>query len=158
MTMSELEAIKERQLNRPYPKMFGSSEVREKYDQMERNIDALIEMVDYRDKRIKELDLMLKNTERHLANEATLHAEAAKQLEQVREWQPIETAPKDGSEVLVCGWNVCGGVKKQVVRVGRWSSNCWQTGHAYNGFMYTTHWMPLPDPPEAIIGSDDDGN
>ena len=73
------------------------------------------------------------------------------------EWQPIETAPKDGTKILVftamgeiemSEWYVSknyrydhieGDVYKKVLdeEVGLWNSN------------YPTHWMPLPKPPSA---------
>lgn len=79
------------------------------------------------------------------------------------EWQPIETAPKDGS--LFIGW----------VSAARWSSPdgecssyghdvsqvdfCWWTPNKGNGFFDNgagqigdeqdvTHWMPLPEAPK----------
>ena len=69
------------------------------------------------------------------------------------EWQPIETAPKDGTKILVHGpmkedpatatphdrtyTEVCPWY------LGRWTVT-WKVGHGE-----PTHWMPLPDPPEA---------
>lgn len=63
-------------------------------------------------------------------------------------WQPIETAPKDGSEVLIYG-DLGGRVK-----VCWWNGAHWQWeydndvtyGQAIQS-EYATHWMPLPAPP-----------
>jgi hypothetical protein len=57
-------------------------------------------------------------------------------------WQPIETAPKDGRDVLVC-YAVRDG---QRVVCGRWLR--WQKRWITDiGFVPATHWMPLPAPP-----------
>lgn len=55
------------------------------------------------------------------------------------EWQPIETGPKDGTEIL--GWD-----GHEVVTVSWCESHEWSTGYA--GFYKITHWMPLPQPPK----------
>lgn len=57
------------------------------------------------------------------------------------EWQPIETAPKDGTKILAFNkWGEYG--------VAEWveSQQCWFAG--YDDFTAPTHWMPLPEPPE----------
>lgn len=67
------------------------------------------------------------------------------------EWRPIESAPKDGSDVLV--------VNDRGIFVAQWNEdgpdNCldefWHVRdgkywHDLRG-MKPTHWMPLPDPP-----------
>ena len=66
------------------------------------------------------------------------------------QWQPIETAPKDGTAILV------------------------NTGYAHDAWQYVTahyrndlwvaccsssivrpsHWMPLPEPPQALNGAE----
>ena len=72
------------------------------------------------------------------------------------EWQPIETAPKDGTSFL--GWD--GKYVTEMI----WASHEDDDGHvgwccagfSYGGVLYDlhylplgepTHWMPLPDPP-----------
>lgn len=63
------------------------------------------------------------------------------------EWQPIETAPKDGTKVLL--WD-------DGVTIGEWSENVhpWNDGNWWvEGGQVTTqtatHWMPLPEPPKG---------
>lgn len=66
------------------------------------------------------------------------------------EWQPIETAPKDGSTFLV--WDSYYGT-----RIGRyfrradhddWLSYMDASGGSSKGGMRATHWKPLPEPPK----------
>ena len=65
------------------------------------------------------------------------------------DWQPIETAPKDGTLILVytglshriCRWYVpSAGLRRGM--------GCWSPAHGTNQ-IHTTHWMPLPPPPGA---------
>ena len=63
------------------------------------------------------------------------------------EWQPIETAPKDGTRVLVySSWVV------KATDIARWIGpphNIWKRDRE-GDVVKATHWMPLPDPPAAI--------
>lgn len=65
-------------------------------------------------------------------------------------WQPIETAPKDESVILLSLPKV-GALKDEGARrvfEGRWNYNQ-QTFTSVNGFIIhdvATHWMPLPEP------------
>ena len=74
-------------------------------------------------------------------------------------WQPIETAPKDGSDMLLYGHGVLrsGGVYAKGHHVG-WSQV------ARDGSIYwatrdpavdcePTHWRPLPEPPSAMLAA-----
>jgi hypothetical protein len=71
------------------------------------------------------------------------------------QWQPIETAPKDGTKILICGNNFEG------VLIGYW----WDHQTISNGKVTYSHqrwashfigllepdpkfWMPLPIPPK----------
>lgn len=73
------------------------------------------------------------------------------------EWKPIETAPRDGTEILLC-WIDEGGPNDTVQMlwddeaqnamfshiIGMWrtfSGSCTWTEHNGGG---PTHWMPLP--------------
>lgn len=59
-------------------------------------------------------------------------------------WQPIETAPKDGTWVLLYeqpqpGWSA-------PAHVAQWSRGEWQEAGEY-GVNDATHWQPLPEAP-----------
>jgi hypothetical protein len=84
----------------------------------------------------------------------------------VMEWQPIETAPKDGTEILV--WR-----EDQGIFLARWTAPCefltdaecekmgdaadqedWFAadfvwGYRVEGDLLPTKWRPLPEPPTA---------
>lgn len=65
-------------------------------------------------------------------------------------WRPIETAPKDGTPIIIArptwflpeeGWHVV-----------RWDDDCWtvhdgKSDHTLRG-PTPTHWMPVPDAPQ----------
>lgn len=75
------------------------------------------------------------------------------------EWQPIESAPKDGTPVLICRPNASRKKVCEAVWATPWDGapddQCyWMTPHGVAGRGYTilptsvTHWMPLPPPPK----------
>lgn len=87
------------------------------------------------------------------------------------EWQPIETAPKDGTHILVhddIGYSVAAWEDRQngpgasgVVQPPGWRACAkgtmvddegWDTGHGYKLELEPTHWMPLPAPPASSGG------
>ncbi len=66
------------------------------------------------------------------------------------EWQSIETAPRDGTEILAFGlrngepvfavtWWRKSGPKRMYIGWGEFNKQYWPA----------THWMPLPEPPEG---------
>jgi hypothetical protein len=59
-------------------------------------------------------------------------------------WQPIETAPKDGTEVLVTEGTTFAVASYDLY--GGWRD---MGDMGWGGMCYTqpTHWMPLPSPP-----------
>ena len=81
------------------------------------------------------------------------------------DWQPIETAPRDGTYVLLAGGNCKGDEDDNDGRqvVAQWTNylNChtdtnygkwqfaWYDGGYFGEYVKPTHWMPLPDPPQA---------
>lgn len=70
----------------------------------------------------------------------------------MREWQPIETAPKDGSPMMLwhvnwkcpisCVWDRVNGVNNDFPWREITCSNRWP-------MQSFTHWMPLIDPPKS---------
>jgi hypothetical protein len=94
------------------------------------------------------------------------------------DWQPIDTAPKDGRAVLLLsaadGWDdpLNGPVQRAaMVFIGAWDADgtswvdrdgglggyadhlgvtgVWSVGHGWLQPTEVTHWMPLPEPPRA---------
>ena len=69
------------------------------------------------------------------------------------DWQPIETAPKDGERILLA-WGI------DAIEIGWWKHNG-RTQRSYFAIDHEmddyeladdqpTHWMPLPLPPQAF--------
>lgn len=58
------------------------------------------------------------------------------------EWQPIETAPKDETRVLL------GRAGVPSLHTAFWRGGVWHCGNL-SYFNNPTHWMPLPAPPVA---------
>lgn len=91
------------------------------------------------------------------------------------EWQPIETAPMDGTRIIVGGKSPDGNSAFDVVGQAYWrkeikyakdSPRCdepagfyWASDNTRNGkcSWYVTHWMPLPPVPSnaALTGRGD---
>lgn len=71
--------------------------------------------------------------------------------ERLGAWQPIETAPRDGTWVLLTGGSIAYGWcedDKPPMAVGQRAGDCWQfawydSGY-YGKYENPTHWMPLP--------------
>lgn len=76
----------------------------------------------------------------------------------MKEWQPIETAPKDGTELLLYERRERliddDFIEVDYVFTGWWNKEsyinaCWECLE-YDAFSHNpTHWMPLPKPPSA---------
>lgn len=67
------------------------------------------------------------------------------------DWQPIETAPKDGTVVLVCGFGPSG----YYVTTAQWDGAWFLFDVAEDRYSAESsghsHWMPLPKPPGGQI-------
>jgi hypothetical protein len=58
----------------------------------------------------------------------------------VSDWQPISTAPKDGTWVLLYS-------QHDGIRIGNWDRIEW-ADDGDGVALEPTHWMPLPEPPK----------
>lgn len=73
------------------------------------------------------------------------------------EWQPIETAPRDGTDILLRGRPIHLPddleIPGPVTLTGYWdvidAAFCVTTASWLGPFMEATHWMPLPTPPRG---------
>lgn len=79
----------------------------------------------------------------------------------MNEWQPIETAPKDGTEILISDGDY--------IAIAEWRDDAsfkqfengpgWQIFDCEDPFYSwatdsATHWMPLPEPPTSAPHTD----
>lgn len=68
------------------------------------------------------------------------------------EWQPIETAPKDGTNILVSGPMILD--KKELkfgtyIEIARWERDCWCIKACRPQYgANPKYWMPLPEAPK----------
>ena len=86
----------------------------------------------------------------HHLNEVSDSSDAAYDVAQaliaggfLQRWQPIGTAPKDGTRVLVAhpAW--------EAASTAQWYGDFWSVGYSVPQFKHQpTHWQPLPAPPE----------
>lgn len=63
------------------------------------------------------------------------------------EWQPIETAPRDGTEILTIREN--GYIAKGVWYDNPFGRTDTVIENASGKWWSVTHWMPLPPPPSV---------
>jgi hypothetical protein len=63
-------------------------------------------------------------------------------------WRPIETAPKDGTQILGLWVSYLDGQLMQPSYGVVWNEGgSWL--EAYDEVSQPTHWMPLPEPPQV---------
>ena len=76
-----------------------------------------------------------------------------KELKQSQQWKPIETAPRDGTTVLL-SFHYLNGVHpgKSFVAMLEWNKATGGWGLFKNleldGTLKVSHWMPIPEPPK----------
>lgn len=89
-------------------------------------------------------DVSSGDSRQNLSTEAVVGVSAARRRQE--DWQPIDTAPKDGTHILL--WT------PSVRVVGRWDDEAYEPGEwrcIPKGYgIEPTHWMPLPDPPCVV--------
>jgi hypothetical protein len=70
----------------------------------------------------------------------------------IGEWQPIETAPRDGTRIIVYRPKFDGNYIPQVGydfwMTGSYYSECWGKSRKD---CPPTHWMPFPEPPSSPV-------
>ncbi len=83
----------------------------------------------------------------------TWPADSAPPPPDVQAWQPIETAPMDGADMLLAKYvgHTDHSTALWWVVKGSWSLKWkkWWDGIEPSGLAGPTHWMPLPSPPQA---------
>jgi hypothetical protein len=73
---------------------------------------------------------------------ATPSALTGEKMKEWQDWQAIETAPRDGTEILL----FARGQRNDDYRgVGQWSEQ--RKDWFWSFAIRPTHWMPLPEPP-----------
>ena len=67
------------------------------------------------------------------------------------EWQTIETAPKDGTFVLIY-WPTMSIYQYPLCAFNHGDEYGWElVSNRDYGEVYPTHWMPLPEPPKETV-------
>ena len=64
-------------------------------------------------------------------------------------WQPIETAPKDGTKIVIAEFDEH--EKRWLFRTDHWRKYLMDFDEGWGGLMVPTHWMPLPPLPEEVL-------
>lgn len=86
----------------------------------------------------------------------TCRDETIKLLEenaQRRQWQPIETAPRDGTRIILAFPKINSANDKWAnVRLGKWRNGNWHLDAAGHYRTDCTDWQPLPTPPSPHKG------
>jgi hypothetical protein len=110
--------------------------------------DAIVEQANSRGEAYQIADSLYQEAEVELTS---IKARLREQHAQIA-WQPIATAPKDGTEVLLYGVFAKRSAARPFRAIGLWfevnQTFAWWVVAALP--FTPTHWMPLPDPPAMI--------
>ena len=68
---------------------------------------------------------------------------------EAEEWRPIETAPKDGRDVMLWDSDL-----KQAIKA-EWCDMADEWVPSDDGYLELTHWRPLPAPPADVKDAGD---
>lgn len=71
-------------------------------------------------------------------------------MSEEQRWMPIETAPKDGTEVQIWGDEGWTPKARFSGKKGYWCEEYWDAdwaSYCESSVYGVTHWMPLPSPP-----------
>lgn len=60
------------------------------------------------------------------------------------DWQPMETAPKDGTKIIAFAYDIYSNQQRAEMHTTYWSNGRWAR---FTTHYVPTHWMPLPKPP-----------
>lgn len=71
-------------------------------------------------------------------------------------WRDMDSAPKDGTRVLISGWTGRGDQRWVTAAMFSAERDYWWSDHESWRMHPPTHWMPLPAPPAATASSPDD--
>lgn len=127
------------------PCPFCSASAEEWFDQPEDLYKVLIE----HNPTCPLVDVMFEYTERHTLYE--------KWNTRADDWQPIETAPKDGTIIVAIRENGCGyDLPVLVKRTVKYPEYPWEEVHGENAYPdgRLDYWMPLPEPPQETTNED----
>lgn len=66
----------------------------------------------------------------------------------MNKWQPIATAPKDGTKILTARYNII--FEGWEMGVVKWDGETWKVvpTRDFRLSLLGTHWTPLPKPPK----------
>jgi len=102
--------------------------------------------------------------EGHRAKEVAETIRRALKRCEALEWKPIETAPKDGTIVLLAGHKYGKSCNPMWSGAGLCCRGEWvglntedDIKDFIGSFGYATHWQPLPEPPKSQIKGQDNG-